>query len=109
MAMPHPELQILVCVNDRGAGAERPCCAAGGGLDLYRKLKDLIRERGLKQSVLVTRTGCLRHCSRGPTVAVWPANRWYGGVAVANAEELLQAELDGRELARLRMPPGDWE
>lgn len=107
--MPRPELQILVCVNDRGPEATRPCCAAASGREVYRRLKDLVRERGLKERVLVTRTGCLRHCSRGVTVATWPANHWYGGVLPEDAEALLAAEQAGGELARRRMPPGPWE
>lgn len=107
--MPVPEIQILVCENDRGEDAARPSCGRRGGLGVYRRLKDLIRLRGLRDRVLVTRTGCLRHCSRGPTVVVWPAHHWYGGVAVEDVEELLDCALEGRFVERLRMPPGPWE
>lgn len=107
--MPRPELQLLVCTNDRGLDATKPSCGAGCGLDLYHRLKDLVKERGLKETVLVTRTGCLKQCSRGATVAVWPANHWYGRVEPVDAEALLKAELAGGELERRRMPPGPWE
>jgi len=107
--VPCPELQLLVCTNERPAAAPKPSCGAGCGLDLYHRLKDLVRQRGLKESVLVTRTGCLKHCSRGATVAVWPANHWYGHVEVGDAEALLDAELAGGELVSRRMPPGPWE
>lgn len=107
--MPVPELQILVCVNDRGEESSRASCGQRGGLALYQRLKDLTRERGLRDRVLVTRTGCLRHCSRGATVVVWPAQHWYGGVAPGDAAELLEAALEGRFIERLRMPPGPWE
>lgn len=107
--MPRPELHLLVCTNQRDPGAPKPSCGAGCGVALYHRLKDLVKERGLKESVLVTRTGCLKHCSRGATVTVWPANHWYGEVEVADAAELLEAELAGGELERRRMPPGPWE
>jgi len=107
--VPAPALQILICTNDRGADSPRPSCARRCGVELHRRLKDLVRERGLKASVLVTRTGCLHHCSRGTTVAVWPGNAWHGGVEVADAEELLDAALAGRPLDRRRMPAGPWE
>ena len=107
--MPKPEIQILVCTNQRPEGAEKPCCAARGGLAVVHALKDLAKERGVKDRVLVTRTGCLKHCSRGVAVAVWPGNDWYGGVTVEDAGEILDAALGGREATRLRMPPGPWE
>jgi (2Fe-2S) ferredoxin len=107
--VPEPSIQILVCVNDRGEGGARASCARRGSEQLYYRLKDLIKELGLRDEVLVTRTGCMRHCSRGPTVAVWPDNVWYGGVQVADADELLAAARRGEILGRLRMPPGPWE
>ncbi len=108
--MPAPEIQILVCVNERPPEAAKPCCAARDGLAVYRALQDRVKELGLRDRVLVTRTGCLKHCSRGVTVAVWPHNHWYGGVGLGDVEELLSPEaLAGRELVRLRMPAGPWE
>ena len=107
--MPRPECQILVCTNQRPAGAERSCCAARQGLEVYRALKDAIRELGVRDRVLATRTGCLRHCSHGVNVVVWPSNQWYRGVTCDDVEELLHAALAGRELARLRTPDLDWE
>jgi len=107
--MPATELHFLVCTNERDAQADRPCCAAGGGLDVYRRLKEAVRAAGRKETVLVTRSGCLRRCSHGPTVVVWPANRWYAHVTARDAEDLLAAELDGGGLERLLMPEGPWE
>lgn len=107
--VPRSRLHILVCTNDRGEGAERPCCARSDSLETYRRLKDAVRGAGLRETVLVTRTGCLRRCSHGPTVVVWPANRWYARVTPGDAPTLLAAELAGQELRRLRMPDGPWE
>jgi len=104
-----PALQILVCTNERPGDSERPCCAARGALELYRALKDLVRARGLRDEVLVTRTGCLRCCSRGTTVVLWPGNLWHGGVTADDAPDLLDAALAGRALERRPMPPGPWE
>ena len=107
--MPKPELHLLVCVNERPPTSDRASCHAAGGLALYQRLKDLVRERGLKDSVLVTRTGCLRHCSRGPVAALWPGNLWCGKVTPEDAEELLAAAQSGTCPHRLAMPPGPWE
>lgn len=107
--MPRPEIHLIVCVNDRDPAAGKPCCGGRRGHDLYRRFKDLIRTGGLRDRVLVSRSGCLRHCSRGATVVAWPSHHWYGGVEPEDAAELLESELAGRELERLRMPPGPWE
>lgn len=108
--MPAPEIQLLVCTNERPPGAAKPCCAARDGFAVYQALKDRVKELGLRERVLVTRTGCLKHCSRGVTVAVWPHNLWYGGVCLGDVDELLSREaLAGREIVRLRMPDGPWE
>jgi (2Fe-2S) ferredoxin len=111
--MPKPQAQILVCVNDRGADSEKPSCAARGGLALYQAFKDRVKARGLRDRVLVTRTGCLKHCSRGVTVVVWPGNIWYAGVAASDVDEILDRTALGtpevEEIERLLMPPGPWE
>lgn len=108
--MPKPAIQILVCVNDRGADAPKPSCGQREGLEVYHRLKDLVKERGLRDQVLVTRTGCLKHCSRGTTVTVWPANFWYGHVGPDDTSDILDAALAGSEpVDRLLMPPGPWE
>lgn len=79
--MPSPQLQVLVCTNQRPPEGTRPCCANRDGLELYRRLKDAVRARGVRDHVLVTRAGCLRHCSHGVVVAVWPENLWLGGLS----------------------------
>lgn len=108
--MPKPEVQILVCVNERPQGAPKPCCAHRGSLDVYYRFKDRLRELGIRDRAIVTRTGCLKHCSRGITVAVWPFNYWYGGVTLDDVEEILETTvIGGEEVERLRMPPGPFE
>ena len=79
-------------------------------MEVYRRLKDLVRERGLKATTVVTRTGCLRHCSLGTTVVVWPLNIWYGGVAPEDTAAILDASLRGESVARLEIPEtAPWE
>jgi len=108
--LPVPRVQILVCTNERGPEAGKPSCGPRGGLDVYRRFKDAIRDRGLRDEVIVTRTGCLKHCSLGITVGVWPHNHWYGGVTVGDAEEILGAAVDGRTVDRLLLPEdAPWE
>jgi (2Fe-2S) ferredoxin len=60
--------------------------------------------------VIVNRTSCLKHCSRGVTVAVYPENVWYAGVTVEDADEIFGRHLEkGETIERLAMPDIPWE
>jgi len=108
--MPKPDVQVLICTNERPPNAPKPSCLARGSLEVYHRFKDRVKELGWRDRVLVTRTGCLKHCSRGVTVCVWPFNFWYGGVKPEDVEEILQRSVaGGAEVERLRMPEGPWE
>lgn len=109
--MPKPEIQILVCTNEREPGARKPSCGPRGAMDVYHRFKDRVKELGLRDRVMVVRTGCLKHCSQGITVAVWPYNLWYRRVTAGDVDEILETTVvgDGREVERLRMPDVPWE
>ena len=112
--MPNPQIQILVCLNERPADSPKPSCAPRGSLAVYHRFKDRVKELGIRDRVMVTRTGCLKHCSQGITVAVWPWNLWYRGVTVDDVEEILERTVagngeNGEEVERLRMPDIKWE
>jgi (2Fe-2S) ferredoxin len=108
--MPKPKVQILVCLNERSSDDKKGSCAPRGALKLYHRFKDEIKERGLKKDVMVVRTGCLKHCSQGCAVAVWPHNFWYRKVTVKDVDEILETTVKkGEEVERLRMPDIPWE
>lgn len=108
--MPKPRIQILVCTNERPSDARKPSCGPRGALAVYRRFKDGVRARGIRDDVMVVRTGCLKHCSRGITVNIWPKNFWYHGVTLEDVDEILeQSVIAGREVDRLRMPDIPWE
>ena len=44
--------------------------------------------------IMVSATGCLKVCDRGPAMVVYPDNVWYGGI---NSEDDLDAILDAME------------
>lgn len=109
--MAAPQIQILVCVNDRPPEKKKPSCAPRGGLELYRHFKDRVRDLGLRDTVMVVRTGCLKHCSRGMTVTVWPYNLWYQRVTLTDVDEILERSVigKGKPVERLIMPDIPWE
>ena len=65
-----------------------------GSEALFERLKAMAKERGLGQRVIVNRTSCLKHCSRGVTVAVQPDNVWYAGVTEGDLEEICASHLE---------------
>jgi len=108
--MPRPKRHLLICLHERPPDAGRPSCGQKGSQDLFVRLKRLVSARGLEDEVMVSRTGCLKHCSRGVTVAVYPENVWYSGVTDADLEELVETHLKaGRPVERLLMPDIPWE
>ncbi|HQZ15624.1 MAG TPA: (2Fe-2S) ferredoxin domain-containing protein [Vicinamibacteria bacterium] len=109
--MPRPLRHLLICSNNRGPSHPRGSCGEKGGEKLAGLMKDLIRESGLKDTVLVSRTGCLKHCSRGVTAAVYPENVWYQGVGEADLPEICESHLKaGTPVARLLVPEdAPWE
>jgi (2Fe-2S) ferredoxin len=109
--MSKPQIQILVCTNEREPEARKPACAQRGAIDVYHRFKDRVKELGIRDQVMVVRTGCLKHCSQGITVAVWPYNLWYRRVTVDDVEEILEQSVlgEGRKVERLRMPDVPWE
>ena len=55
--MPRPEIQILVCLNERPEGSSKPSCAPRGALEVYHRFKDRVKELGIRDQVMVVRTG----------------------------------------------------
>src|SRR5262245_2727918 len=108
--VPKPERHVLVCLNSRPPGNPKGSGAEKGSEPLFERLKAMVKERGLGERIIVNRTSCLKHCSRGITVAVQPDNVWYAGVAEGDLEEICAAHLEkGRPLDRLFMPDIPWE
>jgi (2Fe-2S) ferredoxin len=110
--MPIPRVQILVCTNERPPESGKPSCLPRGSLEVYRRFKDRVRALGLRDEVIVTRTGCLKHCSQGISVGIWPWNLWYRRVTVDDVDVILATTVqgDGAAVERLRLPAdAPWE
>jgi len=108
--VPKPQRHVLVCLNARPAGNPKGSCAEKGAETLFEQLKAMVKDRGLGERVIVNRTSCLKHCSRGITVAVYPENVWYAGVEETDLQEICSSHLEqGRPLARMLMPDIPWE
>jgi len=108
--MPKPERHVLVCTNSRPPGNPKGSCAEKGSEALFDRLKAAVKERGLGSRVIVNKTGCLKHCSQGITVAVYPENVWYAHVTNEDVPKIVEEHLEkGRPLPHLLMPDIPWE
>src|SRR4051812_37537310 len=107
--MPKPQHHVLVCLNSRPAGNPKGSCAEKGAEALFDRLKAIVKESGLGDRVIVNRTSCLKHCSRGTTVAVYPENVWYGCATEGDAAEIARSLESGQAIERLLMPDIPWE
>ena len=108
--MPIPQRHVLVCLNLRDPSSPKGSCAAKGSEALFKELKGMVKARGLHERVMVNSASCLKHCSRGITVAVQPDNVWYQGVTPSDLAEILGHHLEGGQpVERLLMPDIPWE
>jgi (2Fe-2S) ferredoxin len=98
---------FFVCTNLRPEGHPLPSCGRRGSAGVYEAFCAELARRGWPPGVKVTPTGCLTPCQHGPTVVVYPAGVWYGGVGANDVPELVAAHLDkGAMVTRLRLPDG---
>lgn len=92
---------IFVCLGKR--------CAKKGSEELLDRLKELIKSRGLKEKVRISRSGCVKSCKEtetegeySPILIVYPDSVWYKNVKEADLAEILDSHVNKNEpLARL--------
>ena len=102
-SMPRFERHVFVCENHRDPASPKGCCAAKGADQIRTRLKQLAFEAGLKGRVRINSAGCLDQCARGVSIVVYPEGVWYGGVTLADVDELFSEHvLHGRPVDRLR-------
>lgn len=102
--MPKFERHIFVCGNVRPVGHPRGCCDPTGKAELQKAFKQKLAERGLKGTVRANQAGCLDQCEHGPNVVVYPEAVWYGGVTLADVDEIIESHIvGGRPVERLRL------
>lgn len=104
MAEPHFDRHVFVCTNQREPGHPKGCCADKGAEEVREAFKRALEAHGLRKRVRANAAGCLDQCSRGTAVVVYPEQVWYGGVTIADVEEIVTSHLvGGVPVERLRM------
>ena len=84
------ERHVLVCTDD-------DC----GGAATAKALRKAIDAHGLRSTVSVAKVDCLRICTKGAIVVVYPEGVWYAGVKPGRAERLVTEHLrDGNVVSQ---------
>jgi (2Fe-2S) ferredoxin len=81
------EKHVFVCTSGT------VCPVEGAALAVHARLKEMIKDAGLKTSVRINHAGCMDQCGHGPMVVVYPENIWYCAVTPEDAEEIFQSHL----------------
>ncbi|AJH01154.1 NADH dehydrogenase [Clostridium beijerinckii] len=93
--------QILVCA---GTG-----CVAGGSLNIYRRFKEIIQEKGVEvtlelkeephdNTIGLKKSGCHGFCEMGPLIRIEPEGWLYIKVSIDDCEEIIEKSIIGNEV-----------
>ncbi|MCK5534484.1 (2Fe-2S) ferredoxin domain-containing protein, partial [bacterium] len=92
--MNKPKYHIFVCNSFRLTGEPQGICNKKGAPGLLQYLEEEIIDRGI--DAMVSSTGCLKQCEKGPVMIIYPDNYWYGEVTEEIVDEILDALEEGR-------------
>jgi len=98
--MEKPKKHIFVCSSSRMTGQMKGVCIQQESASIINLFIEEVQERGLDGNVMVTNTGCLQICDKGPIVIVYPDNVWYGKVSPDDVEEIMDSHIEGGEVVK---------
>lgn len=90
-----PKYHIFICSSSRINGIQKGYCHSNGAIELVSKFMEEIEDYGLSGEVMVTNTGCLGVCNKGPIVVIYPEGTWYGAVTIEDVEEIMESHIQG--------------
>lgn len=104
-SMPPFKSHIFICCNTREPGHPRGCCNPDASDELRNRFKVEVQKHRLSTTVRANKSGCLDQCELGPTVVIYPAGVWYGGVTVDDVSRIVsETVIGGRVIDELLIP-----
>lgn len=98
--MVKPKYHIFVCSSSRINGQQKGFCLQKDSIQIINNFMEEIDERELSGEVIVTNTGCLAICDKGPIVIIYPEGIWYGSVTPDDVEEIMDLHIEGGEVVK---------
>ena len=80
---------FLVCNSFRLTGGPQGICNKKNAVSLLAHLENEISERGM--DALVSSTGCLKRCTQGPVMVLYPNGLWFGEITEDKITQILDA------------------
>jgi (2Fe-2S) ferredoxin len=102
--MKAPKHHFLICTSSRVSGEPNGNCLRRSAAGLLPYLQEQLDERGFEET-LVTNTGCLKACTEGPVLVVYPGGHWYGKVTEDAIDTILDALERGEPAEDLLLNP----
>jgi (2Fe-2S) ferredoxin len=99
--MQKPENHIFICASTRLNGKVQGACQKKESHSLVAMFTEEITNRDLETKVMVTSTGCVGLCEKGPIVMIYPQQVWYGEVTEDDIDDILDALEKGEVVDRL--------
>jgi (2Fe-2S) ferredoxin len=88
---------VFLCIGET-------CCSAATGAEAWEALKKELKDRNLSlaegpAACYRTKAQCLRVCSGGPIMVVYPEGTWYAGMTADRVPRFVQEHLiDGHPI-----------
>jgi len=101
--MNKPTKHIFVCTSSRMTGVAKGFCHTKGALEIIQRFTEKLEEEDITD-VMVSNTGCFGICEKGPIVAVYPDNVWYGSVSTDDVDEIVESHImNGKIVEKLEI------
>lgn len=88
--MEKPKHHILICTSSRVVGEPKGACAKRDAGELLQYLQSEVDDRGM-EGIMISNTGCLKVCDRGPAMVIYPEGYWYGNLTEDAIDQILDA------------------
>jgi (2Fe-2S) ferredoxin len=99
--MPHRERYLFVCTNRRDADNPKGSCAQSGSEEIAKRLKEVLKEKGLAGRLRACTSSCLDLCETGVSIVQEPEHVAYGRVKLEDVDAIVEAAGRGEVLDRL--------